>query len=162
MTIAQIYAILALLLAFNVPQPTVNNIQAILEKSKVPAQTTAPIIAVGAPASVASIAVDCTPTLETSVKQFEGNITTGTGYMFTATSTLPVGCQVNTSMEVDLQTPTGKYRGTIGSWMVNGGHVKLIDNGFTYYQGWGTPPGVTPKGSFIWYVGDVSSSPITL
>lgn len=47
MTIAQIAAIISLLIAFNVPQPTVDNVQTILENANTPSK------AIGIPTMVA-------------------------------------------------------------------------------------------------------------
>lgn len=156
----QITAILYLLIAFGVPQTTVNNVQGILEHAGKSTQN-APVQVQAIPEGIGGVGSlpvqDCTPILEARVTQFEGNVTTGTGYMFFGTSTLPIGCSTNTSTEVYLQTPSGKYKGTIGSWAENR-HGKITDTVFTYNQGWGTPPGITPSGQFIWTVGTVSTT----
>lgn len=52
---AQIYAIIALLVAFGVPQNTVNNVQAILEQQPAPISTPAPVGVTLAPLSATPV-----------------------------------------------------------------------------------------------------------
>jgi len=155
MITAQILAIVALLLAFGVDQPTVNNVQAILENANKTQQILtieSPSGGLGSPAiPSASTTLDCTPVLEAKVVKVAGEVATGVDFMFMGTSTLPVGCSYSTSLPSNLQTPTLKYEGTIGSWLSN--HAKLNGNVYTYWQGWGTGPDIVPSGEFTWSVG---------
>jgi hypothetical protein len=155
MTLIQIAAIIQLLFAFGVPQPTIDTIQAILIPTAPQQALNAPVspvtTGIGGIGTITTPAPNCTPVLEGSIQFEGGDLSTGMDYTFTGTSTYPVGCKIDTGTEVDLQTPTIKYRGTIGNWLGNQGAL-LTDNVFTYRQGWGPGQGQSPE--FIWFVGD--------
>lgn len=174
MSSIQINAILYLLLAFGVPQSTVDNVQGILNRAgsmpsvtqdqSIPIENTGGIGGEsGAATQVPPLTVvqDCTPTLTASVTKVDGQISTGIDFRFNGTSTLPVGCSLDTSLENDLKMqgfPNDlTYHGKISDWG-KGSHLTYIPNGFTFYQGWGTGSDVPPVGSFIWSVAGTSTT----
>jgi hypothetical protein len=110
---------------------------------------------VGAP-TVSIAPIDCTPKLEGSVVQEDGDISTGFDFSFIGTSTIPVLCPVQ-SLENDLQTPDNFYHSKVSDWQTNG-HIKQIPTGFVFTQGWGSGAGKTPTGTFIWSVGGATIS----
>lgn len=147
MTISQIAAIIQLLIAFSVPQPTVNTVQAILEHSqKVPNSIEIPLQNAGGVSAI--ITRMDTPTVVASVVKMDGTIETGIDFMFTATTTLPIGYVQAQNAEVVLQTPTIRYHGPYSSWKENK-QIKETATGFVFTSGWGTGSGITPAGTFI-------------
>lgn len=152
MTTAQIMAVLSLLLAFNVPQSQVNSVQSILMKTQSMA-----VVTITEEGSSISNTLDCRPSLSATVVKEDGDISTGIDFMFYGTSTIPVGCPLDTSIENDIQFPTIFYHGKISDWKRNK-QISFINNGFVFNSGWGTGSGITPSGQVNWYVGSSSIS----
>lgn len=137
-------------------KPTIDLSQAQIAPVSAPIQvyqSPAPQAVAPTPVATSTPVIDCTPTLSPAINKIDGDITTGTDFMFVGVYTLPVNCQIDPTAEIGLQTPTIKYRATI-----SGDSIKLTPHGFIYTQGWGTGVGVVPAGSFIWTVGAFSTS----
>lgn len=168
LAIAQIYAILALLLAFNVDSSVVNNVRIILEKSSpqtaqsvsIPQFTQTPQLAPNTGGPDISVQTDCSPSLSAKVVKEDGDITTGIDFNFIGTAIYPFGCKIDLGVESSLQMqgfPNDiTYRGRPSDW-ASDGQVQVKPNGFVFSQGWGTGTNIPPIGSFIWTVGATST-----
>lgn len=151
LTFGQIAAIVGLLLAFDVPQSKVDEVQSILEHRQVVTE----VVQTTDVAVQSKVVIDCTPTLVASLSKDAGSFETGIDFTFHGTSTVPVGCSVNKSAYLTLQTPSTLYKGYISDWVRNG-DVTQIEQGFVFKQGWGTGSRVTSTGQFTWSVASTS------
>lgn len=154
LTIAQIYAVIGLLMAFGVPQNTVTQVQDILlpQQQQVSQAPVGIVGDFGVVAGPVSRETDCTPLIETHVSQLDAAT-----YEFYATSTAPVGCTFTPNTQADLETPGVRYVGTIGNWIRNNGSLSSDNTVFTYHQKWGQSPYVKKPGdAFIWHFDKVT------
>lgn len=148
MTFAQISAVIALLLAFNVPSNQVEDIRLMLTRApSQPTQATAPIVSeVGGTVVPTQETKSCAPTIEASLKYVAGDVKNGLDYVLIATSTIPTGCSVNMADNAILAFPTITYKGDLSSWARNG-QLKTYGNSLVVSQGYGIGENMSQHGS---------------